>query len=164
MNPHHRVTHSTFVIERSYPTSPARVFTAFADRDVKARWFAMPADWVGTEHTMEFRVGGRETSRGGPAGGPVHVFDAIYQDIVENERIVYTYDLHFDDQRISVSLATVELFPAAGGTHMTFTEQGAFLDGLGDPTEREHGTRLMLDALGATFEPDPAHARQARRA
>jgi hypothetical protein len=35
---------------------------------------------------------------------------------------------------------------------MTFTEQGAFLDGLEDPAEREHGTNLMVDALGAALE------------
>ena len=34
---------------------------------------------------------------------------------------------------------------------MTFTEQGAFLDGLDDPAGREHGTKLLLDALGAAL-------------
>ena len=36
-------------------------------------------------------------------------YDARYQDIVPNERIIYSYDMHLDDKRISVSLATVEL-------------------------------------------------------
>lgn len=35
---------------------------------------------------------------------------------------------------------------------MRFTEQGAFLDGLEDPAEREHGTNLIVDALGAALE------------
>ena len=34
------VTHSTFVIERSYPTTPERVFAAFADPAKKRRWLA----------------------------------------------------------------------------------------------------------------------------
>ena len=34
------VTHATFVIERSYPKAPGRVFAAFADPDKKRRWFA----------------------------------------------------------------------------------------------------------------------------
>ena len=146
------VTHTTFVIERTYPVSPRAVFAAFAEPALKERWFRMPPDWVGTEHTLDFRVGGRESNRGGPAGGPVHLFDARYQDIVENERIVYAYDLYIDDQRVSVSLATVELARVGSGTRMTFTEQGAFLDGLEDPAEREHGTGLMVDALGAALE------------
>jgi len=82
----------------------------------------------------------------------VHLFDARYQDIVEDERIVYAYDLHLGEQRISVSLATIELAGVGSGTRMTFTEQGAFLDGLEDPAEREHGTNLMVNALGAALE------------
>ena len=33
---------------------------------------------------------------GGPPCGPKHIYSAIYQDIVPNERIVYTYDMHLD--------------------------------------------------------------------
>ena len=146
------VTHTTFVIERTYPVTPRAVFAAFAEPELKERWFTMPPDWVDIEHSLDFRVGGRETNRGGPPEGPVHLFDARYQDIVENERIVYAYDLHLGPQRISVSLATIELAAVGGGTRMTFTEQGAFLDGLEDPAEREHGTNLMVDALGAALE------------
>jgi uncharacterized protein YndB with AHSA1/START domain len=146
------VTHATFTIERTYPTTPERVFAAFADPSVKQRWFQVPADWVGKEHTLDFRVGGREHSRGGPVDGPVHVFDAVFQDIVEDQRIVYTYDLYFDDRRISISVATIELRPDGGATTMTFTEQAAFLDGLEDPAEREHGTNLLFDALADAFE------------
>jgi uncharacterized protein YndB with AHSA1/START domain len=55
-----------------------------------------------------------------------------------------------DGRLISVSLTTVELRPDdGGGTDLIFTEQGAFLDGLEDPAEREHGTGPLLDALGA---------------
>lgn len=145
------VTHTTFVIERTYPVPPGRVFAAFADRELKQRWFAMPSDWVDTHNSLDFRVGGHETNRGGPPGGTVHRFEAQYQDIVENERIVYTYDLYLDDRRMSVSLATIEFHPDADGTRMTFTEQGAFLDGIDDPAGREHGTNLMVDALGAAL-------------
>lgn len=39
---------------------------------------------------------------------------------------------------------------------MTFTEQGAFLDGYDDPAGREEGTRELLDKLGASLVADPA--------
>ena len=42
------VTHTTFVIDRTYAVPPARVFAAFADPELKERWFAMPPDWVDT--------------------------------------------------------------------------------------------------------------------
>ena len=151
------VTHATFVIERVYDATPARVFNAFASPAAKRRWFVGPDDWGAGEHELDFRVGGREISRGGPKGGPIHSFDARYQDIVPNERIIYSYDMHLDDRRISVSLATIELRAEGAGTRLVFTEQGAFLDGYDDASQREHGTRELLDALGASLR-EPATA------
>jgi uncharacterized protein YndB with AHSA1/START domain len=142
------VTHATFAIERVYPASAARVFRAFADGKQKVHWFNGPEEWGPDKHEMDFRVGGRETSVGGPKDGPVHAFDAIYYDIIENERIVFSYDMHLDDRRISVSLTTIELKPAGDGTRLIFTEQGAYLDGWDNPAERERGTGGLLDALG----------------
>ena len=53
-----------------------------------------PDEWESSDHALDFRVGGREHASGGPPGGPVHSFDARYQDIVPDQRIVYTYDMH----------------------------------------------------------------------
>ena len=145
------VTHATFVIERSYPASPAKVFDAFADPKAKAKWFTGPPEWGLDKRTMDFRVGGRETSVGGPKGGPVSAFLAIYQDIVPNERIVYTYDMLLDDKRISVSLSTIELKPEGTGTHLVLTEMGAYLDGWDNPDQREQGMKDLLDALGKSL-------------
>lgn len=152
------VTHATFVVERTYPASPARVFAAFADPAAKSRWFAGPGDWGPPDWAMDFRVGGREINRGGPQGGPVHSFDSVYQDIVPNERIIYTYDMHLDERRISVSVATVELRPDGSGTHLIFTEQGAYLDGFDKPEYREQGTAELLDALGVELQRQSANA------
>jgi len=150
--------HATFVIERTYAASPARVFNAWADPAAKARWFAGPDEWEQGEREFDFRVGGREHLTGGPPGGPVHSFDALYQDIVPDERIVYTYEMRSDDRRISVSLATVELRPAGGGTRLVLTEQGVFLDGVDDPSAREQGTRDLLANLEAELQRESAAA------
>jgi uncharacterized protein YndB with AHSA1/START domain len=144
------VVHSTFVLERTYPAEPARVFAAWASREAKSQWFGGPGDNNGN-YELDFRVGGRESWRGGqggPTGKSTFSFDAIYQDIVEDERIVYAYDMHMDDQRISVSLTTIELEAVDGGTRLTMTEQGAFLDGLDQPDRREGGSGTLLDQLG----------------
>lgn len=80
------VKHATFVVERTYAAPPARVYRAWADPAAKAKWFSK-AD------IFEFRVGGREYSSGGPPEGPVFTFDACYQEIVPEQRIVYSYTL-----------------------------------------------------------------------
>ncbi|PWK68485.1 SRPBCC family protein [Aminobacter sp. AP02] len=146
------VTHATFTIERRYDASPTRVFHALSDPVAKARWFSGPKEWGAMEHKMDFRVGGRELNSGGPKGGPVHKFNAVYHDIVPGERIIYSYDMHLGETRISVSLATFELMADGTGTRLTFTEQGAFVDGYDDAGSRKRGTLQLLDALGAELE------------
>lgn len=147
--------HATFVIERTYAAPPARVFNAWADPAAKARWFGGPDEWDKARNEFDFRIGGHERVSGGPPGGTVHAFDGRYYDIVANERIVYAYDMHLDDKRISVSLATVEFKPAGSGTRLIFTEQAVFLDGYDDAGSREQGTRWLLDKLGESLD-EPA--------
>jgi uncharacterized protein YndB with AHSA1/START domain len=141
------VTHATFVVERTYDASPGLVFAAWADPAAKARWFGNPDDGV-DEFELDFRVGGREFNRGTAPNGKGYTFEARYQDIVPDERIVYAYDMHIEEARISVSLSTVQLSPEDEGTRLTYTEQGAFLDGLDTPEQRQQGTGGLLDALG----------------
>ena len=54
-----------------------------------------------------------------------------------------------DDAPLSVSIATVESFPDSGGTRLTSTEQGVFLDGIDKPQSRQDGTEWMLDSFGS---------------
>lgn len=108
--------------------------------------------WFSKADEFDFRVGGKEMSQGGPPGGPNFTFDATYQDIVPNERIVYSYTLDMDQTRISISVTTVEFKPEGTGTKLIFTEQGVFLDGHDTPALREHGTKEMLDNLGKSLE------------
>jgi len=134
-------THDTFVVERVYEVKPDRVFTAWSDSTTKSQWFAKADEF-------DFRVGGRESNKGGPPGGPVYSFNARYEEIVPNQRIVYSYTMDLDETRISVSVTTVEFKQEETGTRLIFTEQGAFLDGHDSSEAREHGTKIMLDKLG----------------
>ncbi len=151
------VVHDTFVIDRTYAASAVRVFAAFADPKIKTQWFGDPDIEKDGPHVIDFRVGGRETlSDAVPdGGGPSFTYEAVYQDIVENERIVYSYEMTMNGRRISVSVATLEFYassPDGAGTRLILTEQGAFLDGLDTCAQREEGTRGILDALADYLE------------
>lgn len=145
------VTHATFSIERVYDAAPARVFAAWATPEGKASWFVGPVGWTQIERVFDFRVGGEERVKGSGESGRISDFRSHYFDIVPDGRIVYAYEMHIDDVRISVSLATVEFQAVGDGTRLVVTEQGAFLDGYDDAGSREHGTRWLLDNLDAAL-------------
>jgi uncharacterized protein YndB with AHSA1/START domain len=143
------VAHDTFVIERTYDVPVAQVFRAWADPGLKARWFAGSTDALEAGYELDFRVGGREVNRGGPAGGPVYMYESQFRDIIPEQRIVYTYEMSVDDNRISVSVATVQFHEHGATTHLVLTEQGVFLDDHDTATQREEGTQSLLDSLAA---------------
>lgn len=145
------VAHGTFRLERIYPASPATVFHALTDEKAKARWFSGDEAYETLERRMDVRPGGRERLKGRWHGGTVSTFDATYFDVVPDTRLVYAYEMHLDDRKISVSLATIEIAAADGGTRLVVTEQGAFLDGYDDAGSRERGTGFLLDRLGASL-------------
>jgi uncharacterized protein YndB with AHSA1/START domain len=146
------VAHGEFHLERVYDAPVAHVWKALTEQEAKARWFAgTPGSWELLERQMDVRVGGRERLQGRWQSGLVTTFDAVYQDVVPNERLVYCYQMFLDDRKISVSLATLQLEPAGRGTRLKVAEQGAFLDGFDDAGSRERGTGHLLDALGASL-------------
>jgi uncharacterized protein YndB with AHSA1/START domain len=146
------VTHAHFNLKRTYDAPVARVWRAFTDADAKQKWFAgTPGRWELLERRMDLRVGGHERLKGRWEGGLVSTFDATYYDVIPNERLVYSYVMHLDERKISVSLATIELRAEGGKTNVSVTEQGAFLDGYDDAGSREQGTGHLLDALGASL-------------
>ena len=147
------VTHSTFVIERSYPTTPQRVFAAFADPVKKRRWFMDGDEFEAISFEMDFRAGGRESSSfrspvDSPLKGAAISNETYYQDIVTDKRIVLAYTMAVEGKRFSASLATFDLVPTVEGTSLIFTEQGAFFENSDGPAIREQGWRELLESLG----------------
>jgi len=147
------VAHATFHLERTYEAPVARVWKALTDEAAKQKWFGgTPGQWELLERHMDVRVSGGERLKGRWAGGVVSTFDATYHDVIPNERLVYSYEMHLDDKKISVSLATMQLKAEGQKTTLMVTEQGAFLDGYDDAGSREQGTGHLLDALGASLK------------
>jgi len=144
------VEHATFVVERVYPVTRDRVFAAMSSKEQKAKWFGDPGGDPATKWDFDFREGGREYNSG-EYMGESHTFDAIYLDIVENERITWSYNMYVGGVKLSSSLTVVELTTVAEGTKLTFTETGAFFDGHEKPELREQGSGWILDALGKSL-------------
>jgi uncharacterized protein YndB with AHSA1/START domain len=122
--------HATFRIERVYRAAIERVYAAFSTAEGKRRWFVGPQGWEQLVREHDFRVGGRERVKGRFPNGMVSDFDAIYLDILENRRIIYAYAMAIDDRRISV---------------------GVFVNGYEDKGNREMGSGILLDQLGASL-------------
>jgi uncharacterized protein YndB with AHSA1/START domain len=81
------VAHATFHLERIYGASPARVWKALTDPVAKAQWFGVASDQVEIiERGVEVRPSGRERLKGCFGGPIVATFDAIYYDVIQNER------------------------------------------------------------------------------
>jgi uncharacterized protein YndB with AHSA1/START domain len=150
--PPRNVVHGDFTIVRSFAASPAQVFRALSDPAAKARWFSGPEGWVALEREMDVRPGGRERAKGRWPSGLVTTFDAVYFDVIPNERLVYTYEMHLDERKISVSLATMQIEAEGAGARLTVTEQGAFLDGYDDAGSRKNGTGGLLDRLAESLK------------
>ncbi len=145
------VTHSTFIIERSYASPPEKVFAAWSDPVQKRRWYAEGERGSVEAHELDFRVnGGEQTTTiigGGPFKGTRLTNDSVYLDIVSNQRIVFAYTMTLGDKRISSSQATVEFLRDGRGTIMAFTEQAAFFEGADGPQMRQQGWKSLIGQL-----------------
>ena len=148
------VVHDSFTLERRYPHPPSTVFAAWADRDTKTAWFGSGPDFLATvqAYELDFRVGGHERMAGLLASGRLFTYHATFVDIVTDRRIVARYELQIAGQRISVTLLTVELEPEGTGTHLSLTEQAAYLDGLDSIADRRPGVEEMLSKLDTYLE------------
>ena len=144
--------HSSFVIERTYDATPARVFAAFADPEAKNRWFANGDGWGTDAYQLDFRVGGYEIYRGHARRHGRDLRAPLLRHRRRTSGIVWAYDMHMNDNRISVSLTTIELAPDGDGTRLAFTEHDTFLDGSEAVGPREEGTRELLEALEAELQ------------
>ena len=147
------VIHDTFTIQRLFPVPPEKVFAAFATTEAKNVWGDtgnLESVDDGFEPIFDFRVGGHETFIV-RMDATTFRYDALYYDIVPNRRIVYAYEMYANDDRISVSLTTIEFTRVDGGTAFDYTEQGAYLDGFDGadaPSLRHGGTTEMVENLG----------------
>ena len=146
------VVHASFSLERTYDAVPAQVFHALSDKAAKAALVRGRRGLTVLERAMDVRPGGRERLKGRWANGMTTTFDAVYYDVVPNERLVYAYEMHLDERKISVSLATIELKPGGPGPASPSPNRARSSTATSDGGSRERGTGFLLDRLGASLQ------------
>jgi len=149
--------HDTFVLERTYPQPPARVFAALADPALKRRWFADGEQHEVELYELDFRVGGRERLRyrmkpGTPIAGALLASEGFILDILPDRRVVSANSMQLGERRISAAQVTLECTPEGSGTRLVCTHQGAFFEGADGPRMRAMGWRSLLERIEKALE------------
>ncbi|HET9535873.1 MAG TPA: SRPBCC family protein [Mesorhizobium sp.] len=155
-----KAVHATIVLERSYDAPPSRVFEAFADPAARMRW-GVPSPSVRLVYDeADFRVGGRDLSRCGPAGNLKYRVETLYRDIVPDQRIISTEVVNEGETRLAVSQITVEFKPSAAGTRLVLSDQIAALSGADMIAGSKHGYSKALENLAIEVARENAIAGQ----
>ncbi|MFE3650617.1 SRPBCC domain-containing protein [Streptomyces sp. NPDC057579] len=156
-----RASHGSFALDVTFSAPPERVYAAFAEPELRVRWFRLPGESQTAEHELDFRVGGGETARNLFVSGDIQErleYRSRFVDLVPARRLVYVYEAHVDGVRRWVSLVTIELTAQDGGTRLDWTEQYTYLvlsgDGMQDTAHLRGGTRLILNGLATVVDPE----------
>jgi uncharacterized protein YndB with AHSA1/START domain len=138
--------HGTFTLTRTWAASPARVFSAWSDPQIRSQWFSGPPDeWTALRRSIDFQPGGIEVLEGRiNKSGLVTLYQARFHLIEQDQRLIYAYDLHHGGSFHSVTLSSLVLEPDGERTRVSYTEQIVFLDGQDGTVSRRHGTELQF--------------------
>ena len=110
--------HAT-VLERTFATTPDRVFRAFTDPTWLARWLS-PGNLVVEEAISEAHPGGRfRVAMRDPESGNPHVSNGVYREVTPNRRIVHTWQWEGSDLETLLLIDIDEL--AEGRTRLRLT-------------------------------------------
>ena len=111
---------------------------------------SVPKESATTGHALDFRVGGREhaSARACRARERTRSTRPTTTSCPTSASST-AYEMTVDGRRISASLASIELLPRGGGTHLTVTEHGIYLDGLDRGRARARDARAARQAQAA---------------
>lgn len=144
----------SLTLTRRYAAPPARVYAAWTQPALIARWW-QPLPLAGPAHAeVDLRVGGRYRIVMQACDGETHDVGGEYRVIEPACRLVFTWAWASTPQR--VSLVTVEFGADGDGTLLTLTHERFFDAAACDGHRR--GWSALLEALtrGLDTRPEPA--------
>ncbi|MDP3739908.1 MAG: SRPBCC family protein [Hyphomonadaceae bacterium] len=145
------VVHETVVLERTYKASPARVFAAWESVEARLRWSKPYPDTGLAYDAHDFRVGGKDILRCGPADDLRFHAEVYYLDIVPGKRLIFSERINEAGKPMATALLTVEFRAKGQDTHQLVTMQIAALDGSDMVEGYKQGWEPTLDNLAKEF-------------
>lgn len=137
----------SLTMKRRLNATPAEVYRAWTDPDLLMRWFG-PENVTMQEAELDLRVGGTYRIVMREDNGERHQVSGAYQEIVENERLVFSWAWVTTPER--VSRVTVTFRPDGGGTILTLLHEQFFDEAaLRGHTHGWTGSLVKLEALFA---------------
>lgn len=148
--------HETIVLERTYPVAPARLFAAWASAEARLAWSAPEGAQLVFDQE-DFRPGGVERSRCGPAGNLIFALESRYIDIRQDRLIHWLETCRNGETLLAACLLTVEITAAPGGARLVLTDQVTAFEAEMIAGNRA-GWSAVLDNLGVWLAPAQASA------
>jgi uncharacterized protein YndB with AHSA1/START domain len=137
------------IFTRHYKATPEKVWRAWTDPQALAQWFGPDDGGLVALAELDVRVGGRYHIRFGVPGDEEHNVSGVYQEVVPNKKLVFSWAWQSTPER--VSRVTVVLQPESGGTELIFRHEQFFDEAARDRHEEGWGGAFIkLDRLLAT--------------
>jgi uncharacterized protein YndB with AHSA1/START domain len=86
------IPETSLFLKRTFAAPRAKVFEAWTKPEALLNWFAVTPDHVPSVAEVDLRVGGRYRigMKHRPTGNE-HIATGVYQEVVTNERLVFTW-------------------------------------------------------------------------
>lgn len=134
------------VITRVLDAPPVLVYKAWTEPEHMVRWMG-PKGFTAPSAKLDVRVGGKYRAHIRSPDGQDYWFQGVYREVVENERLVFTFAWEEDGERGEENLVTITLAEEDGRTRMTF-KQAPFLT-ISERDSHEGGWSEAIDKLNA---------------
>jgi uncharacterized protein YndB with AHSA1/START domain len=132
------------VITRTFDAPRALVFKAWTKPEHMVRWLG-PKNFTAPSCTMDFRPGGAYRACICSPDGKEYWMRGIYREIVEPERLIFTFSWEEEGERGRENLVTVTFAEQGDKTRMTFRQ--AFFESISERDSHNEGWSECFDRL-----------------
>lgn len=109
-------------LKRVFPYRAEVVFEAWSKPELLSQWFGCGPKNSATVLEFDFKVDGNyRITQDEPDGKPVHVATGKFREIIENERLVFTFDFEPPATQMGETLVTIEFNNVGGETELVLT-------------------------------------------